>query len=309
MDQALPGPHLLAAGGQRQRTCELHGRAGWASAADTLRCLCAQHPVARSERRSARSAAPRHGHRRSIHVDATDDAQDRRSAARCEGHALRRRLWRYGGHNRRASSRRHARGERQLRRRAAGKRSQVVSSPLLPRRHLHGHRQRARRPRQSRHGEASGDRAMRHVALVQAGVITTILLLVLCAPVRADAFGPISLASDNALEQADYAHDPVISGNGEFIAFDGYFEGLTGVWRRDLKAPYAVEAGSVGERGTPAGSAELPSISENGQYVSFATAAALSPVNDTNVGPDVYVRDMDVPEEQPCAEEEALAPA
>ena len=150
---------------------------------------------------------------------------------------------------------------------------------------------------------------MRHVALVQAGVITTILLLVLCAPVRADVFGPISLASDNALEQADYAHDPVISGNGEFIAFDGYFEGLTGVWRRDLKAPYAVEAVSVGEPGTPAGSAELPSISENGQYVSFATAAALSPVNDTNVGPDVYVRDMDVPEEQPCAEEEALAPA
>jgi hypothetical protein len=150
---------------------------------------------------------------------------------------------------------------------------------------------------------------MRRIVLVQAGAITTMLLLLLCASVRADVFGPISLASDDALEQADYAHDPVISGNGEYVAFDGYFEGLTGVWRRDLKAPYAVEAVSVGEPGTPAGSAVLPSISENGQLVSFTTAAALSPVNDTNAGPDVYVRDMDVPEYQPCVEAEALAPA
>jgi hypothetical protein len=133
------------------------------------------------------------------------------------------------------------------------------------------------------------------------------LLLAFCAQVHADVFGPISLVSDDALEQADYAHDPAVSGNGEYVAFDGYFAGLTGVWRRDLKTG-AVEPVAVGEPGTPAGSGELPSISESGQYISFTTTAALSPKNDTNMGPDVYVRDMEVPESQPCGEEEVVDP-
>ena len=147
---------------------------------------------------------------------------------------------------------------------------------------------------------------MRRLVAIQ--LCAGMLLLALCAQVRADVFGPISLVSDDALEQANYAHDPAISGNGEYVAFDGYFAGLTGVWRRDLKTG-AVEPVAVGETGTPAGSAELPSISENGQYISFTTTAALSPKNDTNVAPDVYVRDMEVPESQPCLEEELIGPA
>jgi hypothetical protein len=147
---------------------------------------------------------------------------------------------------------------------------------------------------------------MRRLAALQ--LCTAALLLTLCVPARADVFGPISLASDDALEQVNYAHDPAISGNGQYVAFDGYFEGLTGVWRRALEPPYSIEPVAVGEPGTPAGSAELPSISENGQYVSFTTTAALSPENDTNEAPDVYVRDMDVAETQPCQEEEAVDP-
>ena len=147
---------------------------------------------------------------------------------------------------------------------------------------------------------------MRRLALSQ--LCTVALVLTVCAGARADVFGPISLVSDNALEQADYAHDPAVSGNGEYVAFDGYFEGLTGVWRRDLRSG-EVEPVAVGEPDTPGGSAELPSISENGQYISFTTTAELSPKNDTNDGPDVYVRDMDVPESQFCAEEESLRPA
>lgn len=143
--------------------------------------------------------------------------------------------------------------------------------------------------------------------LVALQLCTALLVFVCCASASADVFGPISLVSDDALEQANYAHDPAISGNGEYVAFDGYFDGLTGVWRRDLKTD-AVEAVAVGEPGTPAGSAELPSISENGQYVSFTTTAVLSPKNDTNKGPDVYVRNMDVPETERCAEEEAIQP-
>lgn len=147
---------------------------------------------------------------------------------------------------------------------------------------------------------------MRRLAALQ--LCVTALLLAFCVPARADVFGPISLTSDNALEQANYAHDPAISGNGQYVAFDGYFAGLTGVWRRDLEPPYSIEPVAVGEPETPAGSAELPSISENGQYVSFTTTAALSAKNDTNKGPDVYVRDMEVPESQPCQEEEAVNP-
>ena len=51
------------------------------------------------------------------------------------------------------------------------------------------------------------------------------------------------------------------------------------------------------------GNAELPSISENGQYVSFTTNEPLDPENDTNISPDVYVRNMDVPAGGPCSAE------
>jgi hypothetical protein len=146
---------------------------------------------------------------------------------------------------------------------------------------------------------------MRRLAATE--LCAALLALVFCTSVRADVFGPISLVSDNALEQLDYAHDPAISGNGDYVAFDGYFEGLTGVWRRDLSSG-EIEPVAVGEPGTPGGSAELPSISENGEYISFTTTAELAPKNDTNEGPDVYVRNMAVPESQFCAEEESLHP-
>ncbi len=116
---------------------------------------------------------------------------------------------------------------------------------------------------------------------------------------RADVFEPISLVSAIAppavpadrAEQADYAHDPAISGDGHYLAFDGSFGGVTGVWRRDV-ASGAVEPVAVGPAGSPQGSAELPSISEEGRYISFTTSAQLV-AGDHNEGPDVYVRDMD----------------
>jgi hypothetical protein len=147
--------------------------------------------------------------------------------------------------------------------------------------------------------------------------------LAVCAPAGADVFKAIGMASDGflegggALQQALYAHDPAISGNGEYVAFDGYFAGLAGVWRRDLKTgevqPVAVGAELAGSETCVAREsshqpcdAELPSISENGQYVTFTTNARLAPHDDTNNGPDVYVRNMDLPESQSCqaAEEE-----
>jgi hypothetical protein len=146
------------------------------------------------------------------------------------------------------------------------------------------------------------------------------------ATARADLFGPIGLVSAGTLsgegvpartEQALYAHDPAISADGRYVAFDGYFAGRTGVWRRQLQPPYAVQPVAVGAVAPGSEAcvaeapcdAELPSISEDGRYVSFTTTARLDPVDSTGPGANVYVRDMDVPESQSCAEEGSLHPA
>lgn len=129
------------------------------------------------------------------------------------------------------------------------------------------------------------------------------LTLGIVGSAHADVFGPISLVSESSLQQADYAHDPVISGNGRYVAFDGSFGGATGVWRRDLRA------GTVEE--VAGGDAELPSISSDGRFVSFTTTSALTR-GDGNEGPDVYVRDMSVHSTLPCtgpiSEEEPTCP-
>jgi hypothetical protein len=125
----------------------------------------------------------------------------------------------------------------------------------------------------------------------------------LTVPAGADLFKPITLASQSeGNQQADYAHDAAISGNRRYVAFDGSYGGLRGVWRRDLQTG-AVEAVAAEDPSSPADSApdaDLPSISEDGRYVSFTTTARLDPLDDTNRGPDVYVRDMDLPASQPC---------
>jgi hypothetical protein len=107
--------------------------------------------------------------------------------------------------------------------------------------------------------------------------------LLAASPAAADVFGPISLSSESSTQQADYARDPVISGDGRYVAFDGSFGGVTGVWRKDL------ETGAVEQ--VAGGDAELPSISQTGQYVSFTTTARLS-AHDHNEGPDVYVANL-----------------
>jgi hypothetical protein len=160
-------------------------------------------------------------------------------------------------------------------------------------------------------------------------LLTCLLVLLalasMSAPAGADVYGEISLVSDGflsaeagggPLQQALYAHDSAISGNGQYVAFDGYFAGRSGVWRRDLQTgevqPVAVGAEVPGTESCVSKQepchAVLPSISENGQYVSFTTNAPLEPEDDNNEAPDVYVRNMDVPESQPCVEETALHP-
>ncbi len=129
--------------------------------------------------------------------------------------------------------------------------------------------------------------------LLGGGFVALVTGLAFAAPTLADVFGPISIASENALQQAEYARDPAISADGRFVAFDGSFGGVTGVWRRDL------QSGAVEE--VAGGDAELPSISADGRYVSFTTTARLT-TGDQNEGPDVYVRDMTFGAPSACVE-------
>ncbi len=132
---------------------------------------------------------------------------------------------------------------------------------------------------------------------------------------HADVFSPISLVSYGALggsgfvQQAEYAHDSAISADGRYVAFDGAIGGVTGVWRRDL------DTGAIQQ--VAGGDAAMPSISENGQYVSFTTdeGASLPEITHTQPDPDpareavnVYRRDMEV-EPGASAAEEAARPA
>jgi WD40-like Beta Propeller Repeat len=105
----------------------------------------------------------------------------------------------------------------------------------------------------------------------------------------ADVFGPTSLVSEGTLEggpaqQAEYAHDAAISADGRYVAFDGAVGGITGVWRRDL-ATGAIEQVAGGD-------AELPSISEDGRFISFTSNEDLVPEDEAS-GVNVWVRDME----------------
>ena len=149
---------------------------------------------------------------------------------------------------------------------------------------------------------------MRRLALCWC--VVSVALLATSAPAGADVFGPISLVSEGLFsegpfagvtEQAEYAHDPAISGNGQYVAFDGSIGGVTGVWRRDR------ETGALEQ--VAGGDAELPSISASGQYVSFTTneGASLSEVSHGRLDAsphaepvNVYLRNMD---QQPAGTE------
>jgi Tol biopolymer transport system component len=128
-------------------------------------------------------------------------------------------------------------------------------------------------------------------------VLGCLALTLLGAPAAgADVFEPIELVSLRTVqgpsgqlaEQAEAASESVISADGRYVAFTGSFAGVRGIWRRDL------QTGAVEE--VAPGRSKLPSISAEGNYVSFTTLEALAPEDDHNPSPDVYVRDM----EKPC---------
>jgi WD40-like Beta Propeller Repeat len=158
---------------------------------------------------------------------------------------------------------------------------------------------------------------MRHLRGPALFLLLTGAALLGGAPAQADVFGPVSLLSASPLVQGEWARDPVISGNGRYVAFQGSVGGVLGVWRREIRQ-VAVEE-RPGEEKTAwvggaleqvaGGDAELPSISETGQYVSFdsnegselpAITDELPNVNESHESPNVFVRNMAIAPSGSC---------
>jgi hypothetical protein len=149
-----------------------------------------------------------------------------------------------------------------------------------------------------RRGRAGRPLGRPGAAFLRRGACSACLALLAClaasAPAGADVFEPISLVSASPFQQFEYAHDPAISGDGRYVVFDGSVAGVTGVWRRENRP-----GGELVQ--VAGGDAELPSISQNGRYVSFTTneGGALPSLTDElpdpaprEETPNVYVRDM-----------------
>jgi hypothetical protein len=166
-------------------------------------------------------------------------------------------------------------------------------------------------PRPSRAGLPRGSRALCAFALLAA----LALALSAASTAGADVFSSISLVSFGSVgdsgfvQQAEYAHDSAISANGRYAVFDGSVGGVTGVWRRNLETDVIEEVAG--------GDAAMPSISEEGRYVSFTTNEGASLAEVTHERPDtdphteavnVYRRDMEVEPAATAAEEAARAP-
>jgi Tol biopolymer transport system component len=118
-------------------------------------------------------------------------------------------------------------------------------------------------------------------------LLATLAGWAVCAVPAQAAYGPFTLVagSPQLHLQADYAYDAAISANGEYVAYTGSIASQPGVYREDL----ATEEVQVVALGAGTGA---PSISEDGQYVSFTTDD--DPLTGEPAGEcsSVYVRDM-----------------
>jgi hypothetical protein len=116
------------------------------------------------------------------------------------------------------------------------------------------------------------------------------------APGAAAEFGPIQLVSKSATEQAGYAKEPALSEDGQYVAFRGELGGHTGIFRKNLvtgAVTLVIEAFRAGNQSEPNPEAEAPSISADGQFVSFTTTRSLDPDADKEAGSqDVYAADL-----------------
>jgi hypothetical protein len=143
-------------------------------------------------------------------------------------------------------------------------------------------------------------------AAASTSLLLMTLLLLLATNASAE-FTPATLLSGTSRLQFDKASSPAFSQDGEYVAFRGSLSGVPGIYRRDLQtgevalvAGEAAADASGAEKLLSAPDASAPSISANGRYVAFTSAAVLDPQDEgleqeNGAGcPQVYVRDMDL---------------
>jgi TolB protein len=94
--------------------------------------------------------------------------------------------------------------------------------------------------------------------------------------------------------------ETAISGNGRYVAFTsaatnivaGDTNGVTDVFRRDLKTGTTVLVSVAGNGGPANGASSEPAISANGRWVVFTSTGSNFFGSDTNGVADVYIRDL-----------------
>lgn len=158
-------------------------------------------------------------------------------------------------------------------------------------------------------------------------LLAALVLLAPAATAHADFSQPTLLSGTGQLEFEE-ATEPAISADGDYAVFRGQLAGVPGIYRRDLQSG-AIELVAGGEVVDPAdvcGATPLqplvacdasgPSISADGRYVAFTSAAELVPTCGSSAAasagcepeadlgcPQVYVRDMGPPEHETSAGE------
>ncbi len=133
---------------------------------------------------------------------------------------------------------------------------------------------------------------MRRAALIAALVAAVVGSWASIPPARAD-FTPLTLISGTTAEESDYALEPAISADGQYVVYAGSQAGVTGIFRKNL--------GTGVLEMVAAGDAGAPSISADGRFVSFTTTATDPATGNGRQCSSVYLRDMSVPADQPGA--------
>jgi WD40-like Beta Propeller Repeat len=139
----------------------------------------------------------------------------------------------------------------------------------------------------------------RPALLAGLALATTWATLALAAPpARATEYGVPVLVSFQGGDQAQAASQPALAAGGRYAVFTGTFDGISGVYRKDLESgELALVAGAdPSDAALDAPDAGAPSVSADGRWVSFTTTTPLDPADDPGGGcASVYVRDMTVP--------------
>jgi Tol biopolymer transport system component len=123
----------------------------------------------------------------------------------------------------------------------------------------------------------------------------------LLVPTANAAFTSPTLVSGTQLIPFEAAGSPALSANGRYVVFQGTLAGVPGIYRRDLQTGGVdMVVGSSEDKAIDAPDAAAPSVSADGRYIAFTSAAVLDPVEDRGSGcPQVYVRDMQANPNEP----------